>query len=98
MTPGMRPHQNAGRGLVAPAPAPGQPGRELRAGGPSWSLPGCCRCPSGGERGARPSGGERGSETHQVFGTWSGRCRTDDGLELVLDGLQGFAEEARQVW
>ena len=39
-----------------------------------------------------------GSETHQVFGTWSGRLRTDDGLELALDGLQGFAEEARQRW
>jgi hypothetical protein len=43
-------------------------------------------------------GGEYGSETHQVFGTWSGRLRTDDGLELELDGLQGFAEEARQRW
>jgi hypothetical protein len=43
-------------------------------------------------------GGEHGSETHQVFGTWSGRLRTDDGLELGLDGLQGFAEEARQRW
>jgi hypothetical protein len=39
-----------------------------------------------------------GSETHQVFGAWSGRLRTDDGLELELDGLQGFAEEARQKW
>lgn len=38
------------------------------------------------------------SETHQVFGTWSGRLRTDDDLELTFDGLQGFAEEARQVW
>ena len=35
-----------------------------------------------------------GSETHQVFGPWSGRLRTDDGLELEFDGLQGFAEEA----
>ena len=43
-------------------------------------------------------GRDRGSETHQVFGTWSGRLRTDDGLELELDGLQGFAEEARQEW
>ena len=40
----------------------------------------------------------QGSETHQVFGTWAGRLRTDDGLELALDGLQGFAEEARQHW
>lgn len=42
--------------------------------------------------------GEFGSETHQVFGTWSGRLRTDDGLELSFEGLQGFAEEARQRW
>jgi hypothetical protein len=42
--------------------------------------------------------GHRGSETHQVFGTWSGRVCTDHGLELELDGLQGFAEEARQAW
>jgi hypothetical protein len=42
--------------------------------------------------------GEFGSETHQVFGTWSGRLVTDDGLELELTGAQGFAEEARQRW
>jgi hypothetical protein len=42
--------------------------------------------------------GEFGSETHQVFGTWSGRLLTDDGLELEFEGLQGFAEEARQRW
>jgi hypothetical protein len=42
--------------------------------------------------------GDRASETHQVFGTWSGRVRTDDGVTLDLDGLQGFAEEARQRW
>ena len=39
-----------------------------------------------------------GSETHQVFGTWSGSLVTDDGLALDFDGLQGFAEEARQRW
>jgi hypothetical protein len=43
-------------------------------------------------------GRDKGSETHQVFGTWSGRVRTDDGLELELAGIQGFAEEARQEW
>ena len=43
-------------------------------------------------------GRKRGSETHQVFGRWSGRLRTDDGLELEFEGLQGFAEEARQDW
>ena len=38
------------------------------------------------------------SETHQVFGAWSGWLRTDDGLALELTDLQGFAEEARQRW
>jgi hypothetical protein len=42
--------------------------------------------------------GTFGSETHQVFGTWSGTVRTDDGVELSFDALQGFAEEARQLW
>ena len=42
--------------------------------------------------------GDLGSETHQVFGTWSGRIVTDDGIEVAVDGLQGFAEEARQHW
>ncbi len=44
------------------------------------------------------AGPDLGSETHQVFGTWSGRVCTDDGVELELDALQGFAEEARQRW
>ena len=44
------------------------------------------------------AGRKRGSETHQVFGTWAGRVRTDDDLELEFDALQGFAEEARQDW
>ena len=39
-----------------------------------------------------------GSETHQVFGTWSGRLVTDNGVTLEFEGLQGFAEEARQRW
>jgi hypothetical protein len=48
---------------------------------------------------SRPAGNAvQGSETHQVFGTWSGRLRTDDGLELEFDDIQGFAEEARQHW
>jgi hypothetical protein len=47
---------------------------------------------------AKLEGRTRGSETHQVFGTWKGCVRTDDGLELDLDGVQGFAEEARQRW
>lgn len=43
-------------------------------------------------------GNKRGSEVHQVFGTWTGRLRTDDGQEIPFAGLQGFAEEARQRW
>ena len=43
-------------------------------------------------------GAEFGTEVHQVFGTWSGRLQTDDRLELGFDGIQGFAEEARQRW
>lgn len=43
-------------------------------------------------------GRDKGSETHQVFGTWAGTVRTDDGLELAFTDLQGFAEEARQEW
>jgi hypothetical protein len=44
------------------------------------------------------AGRKRGSETHQVFGTWSGDVTTDDGRFLELTGIQGFAEEARQEW
>lgn len=44
------------------------------------------------------AGRKRSSETHQVFGTWSGWVRTDDGRRIAFDGLQGFAEEARQHW
>jgi hypothetical protein len=46
----------------------------------------------------RLEGRRRGSEVHQVFGTWAGRVRTDDGIEVPFEGLQGFAEEARQRW
>ncbi|QYG94020.1 DUF2804 domain-containing protein [Iamia sp. SCSIO 61187] len=37
----------------------------------------------------------RGSETHQVFGTFAGSVRTDDGRTVTFDALQGFAEEVR---
>lgn len=43
-------------------------------------------------------GRDQGSETHQVFGTWSGRLRTDEGIEIEIHDIQGFAEEARQEW
>jgi hypothetical protein len=42
--------------------------------------------------------GDLGSETHQVFGTWSGLLVTDDGVRLEVVDAQGFAEEARQRW
>jgi hypothetical protein len=42
--------------------------------------------------------GDFASETHQVFGTWSGTLTTDDGVTVAFDALQGFAEEARQHW
>ena len=38
------------------------------------------------------------TEVHQVFGTWSGTVRAEDGRELRLEGAQGFAEEARNTW
>ncbi|MDP1793062.1 MAG: DUF2804 family protein, partial [Acidimicrobiales bacterium] len=46
----------------------------------------------------RTEGRKRGNETHQVFGIWSGSLRTDEGLELTFDGIQGFAEESRNRW
>jgi hypothetical protein len=42
--------------------------------------------------------GLMGMEVHQVFGQWTGTVRTDDGRELELRGVQGFAEEARSRW
>ena len=38
------------------------------------------------------------TEVHQVFGHWEGTIRTDDGEELALDGLAGWAEESRSRW
>ncbi len=73
--------------------ADGNPGASSTPAGSSTS-----RLPRGSTSTTNLPGRDKGSETHQVFGTWSGRLRTDDGLELVLEGLQGFAEEARQEW
>jgi len=42
--------------------------------------------------------GVMGMHVHQVFGTWSGSVRTDDGETHTFDGIQGFAEEARNRW
>jgi len=36
--------------------------------------------------------------THQAFGTWHGRGVLDDGSEVSLDGLVGWAEQARNRW
>ena len=38
------------------------------------------------------------TETHQVFGDWSGWVADDDGQRVSFDGLQGFAEESRSRW
>lgn len=37
-------------------------------------------------------------ETHQCFGTWSGTFTHEDGTVTSLDGLEGWAEEARNRW
>ena len=37
-------------------------------------------------------------EVHQCFGTWSGTVRDADGLVHRIDGIDGFAEEARNRW
>lgn len=50
------------------------------------------------EKAARTELGVVGSETHQCFGHFSGRAQADDGAWIELDGLTGWAEEARQRW
>lgn len=50
------------------------------------------------ERAARTNLIVVGSETHQCFGHFSGWATTDDGRRLSLDGLTGWAEEARNRW
>ena len=37
-------------------------------------------------------------EVHQCFGTWAGTVCGDDGVPATLDGIDGFAEEARNRW
>jgi hypothetical protein len=37
-------------------------------------------------------------EVHQCFGTWSGTIRDERGDTIVIDGIDGFAEEARNRW
>ena len=38
------------------------------------------------------------SATVQAFGTWSGSAVGSDGTEYRLDGLVGWAEQARNRW
>jgi hypothetical protein len=38
------------------------------------------------------------SEVHQMFGRYYGRVTADDGEEIELDGLIGFAEEHKARW
>ena len=38
------------------------------------------------------------SEVHQMFGHYSGWVITDEGEEIVIDGLTGFAEEHHARW
>ena len=46
----------------------------------------------------RTNAGVLSMEVHQVFGTWSGTLTAEDGRLQRVDGIQGFAEEARNRW
>ncbi|MET9346374.1 DUF2804 domain-containing protein [Streptomyces termitum] len=50
------------------------------------------------EKASRVNLGVVANETHQCFGRFSGRALADDGTEVSLDGLVGWAEEARNRW
>lgn len=50
------------------------------------------------DRHERTSLGVLAMEVHQCFGTWSGRIVGDDGVPRTLQGIRGFAEEARNRW
>ncbi|MEU6727659.1 DUF2804 domain-containing protein [Nonomuraea wenchangensis] len=50
------------------------------------------------EKISRTELGVVGSETHQCFGHFGGRVRAGDGSWVTLDGLTGWAEEARNRW
>lgn len=38
------------------------------------------------------------TEVHQCFGNWSGTVTADDGTVVTVEGIAGFAEEARNRW
>ncbi len=46
----------------------------------------------------RTDAGALRTEVHQVFGTWTGTVRDDQGAEVRVEGIQGFAEESRNRW
>lgn len=50
------------------------------------------------ERRARTEALAVATEVHQCFGSWSGRVVADDGTDVLIDHLAGFAEEARMRW
>jgi hypothetical protein len=50
------------------------------------------------ERRARTNLGVVASEVHQCFGTYRGTVTADDGTTADVDGLVGWAEEARNRW
>jgi hypothetical protein len=50
------------------------------------------------DRVARTNLGVLASATDQCFGTWSGSVVTDDGDRVVVDRLEGWAEDVRQRW
>lgn len=50
------------------------------------------------ERAARTQLGIVANETHQCFGTLTGWALDDTGRRVDLDGLTGWAEEARNRW
>ena len=52
----------------------------------------------GYDKHTRVSLGVMSTETHQVFGSWSGEFTTDAGHTLQLRDIQGFAEESRSRW
>jgi hypothetical protein len=47
---------------------------------------------------SRLNAGVAATETHQVFGHWSGRLRAESGEDIEFRGLIGFAEESRSRW
>lgn len=50
------------------------------------------------EKISRTNLGILANETHQCFGRFTGRAQADDGTWIDLEGLTGWAEEARNRW